>query len=165
MKQDFFGKPFKELIEFFEGCERGSIADLGARQNKNSIPLFKLGFDVTAVDISSSSLRQINEKQKDIKTIKADICGFDVSRFDYILMDSMLHFNENCFERERTILRDIMNAMKIGAIFVNCMKESAFAEEKLAEIAKEYGFEMIEDRHLWYSEGNCEYHMLAVKKI
>ena len=165
MKKSFFGEPFKELIEFFEGCERGTVADLGAGQGRDSIPLYSLGFDVTAVDISSAGLDQIDEKHKDIKTIKADIWGFDVSSFDYVLMDSILHFNENNFEREQTILRDIMDKMKIGSVFVNCMKESSFAEGKLAQTANEFGFEMIEERHLWYHEGNCEYHMLAVKKI
>ncbi len=164
-KKDYFGRPLKELIEFFEGCERGSLADLGAGQGRDSIPLFKLGFSVTAVDISTLGLEQIEQKCKGIKTLKKDILSFDVSCFDYVLTDSMFHFNPINYTRECTILEGILDCMQRGAVFVNCMKEGEFAERTLAQVVKKSGFIMIEDMHIWYHEGNCEYHMLAVKKL
>ena len=165
IKEDYFGRPFKELIEFFEGCERGSLADLGAGQGRDSIPLYELGFSVTAVDISSVGLEQIEHRCSGIKTLRKDVLGFDVSCFDYVLTDSMFHFNPINCERECTVLEGILYSMQRGAVFVNCMKGDEFAERTLVKIVKKSGFLMVEDMHIWYHEGNCEYHMLAVKKL
>jgi SAM-dependent methyltransferase len=165
VKEDYFGRPFKELIEFFEGCERGSLADLGAGQGRDSIPLYELGFSVTAIDISSVGLEQIGKRCSGIKTLKEDILSFDVSSFDYVLTDSMFHFNPAHSTRECTVLEGILDGMQRGAVFVNCMKEGEVAERTLAQVVNKNGFVMVEDMHIWYHEGNCEYHMLAVKKL
>ena len=102
--------------------KEGSLADLGAGQGRDSVPLFKLGFNVTAVDISATGLEQIKQKQEEIKTLKEDVSRFDVSGFDYVLTDSIFHFNPGSCERECVVLADILKGMKRGAVFVNCMK-------------------------------------------
>jgi tellurite methyltransferase len=93
LEQDYFGQPMKELMDFFESYpERGSLVDLGAGQGRDAVPLAKMGYDVTAVDVSSVGSKQIKERSALIKTVQADIYTFDVSGFDFALMDSMLHF-------------------------------------------------------------------------
>lgn len=167
IKPEYFGKPYPELVEFFDGCDRGSVCDLGAGQGRNSLPLSKMGFDVTAVDISGVGLRQIEELDSSITTLKQDIEGFDVSEFDYVLFDSMLHFYSRDLRKEKGIVEGILCGMKRGAVFVNCMMKSDKAERILKKLIAESDFELavVLENYLRYEEADSDYHMLTVMKI
>lgn len=165
-KPEYFGKPYPELIEFFDKCNRGSAVDLGAGQGRNSLALSKMGFDVTAVDISGVGLGQIEELDGSITTLKQDIEGFGVSEFDYILFDSMLHFYSRDLKKEKGIVEGILSGMKRGAVFVNCMMKSDKAERILKKLIAESDFEfaVVLEKYLRYEEADSDYYMLAVMK-
>lgn len=166
-KPDYFGKPYPELMEFFDGCRRGSAVDLGAGQGRNSLPLSKMGFDVTSVEISGVGLKHIEELDSSIITLKQDIEGFDVSEFDYVLFDSMLHFYSRDLRKEKGIVEGILSGMKHGAVFVNCMMKSDKAERILKKLIAESDFEFTVEleTYLRYEEADSDYHMLAVRKL
>jgi len=167
IKQDYFGKPYPELLEFFEGRERGSIVDLGAGQGRSSLPLSGMGFSVTAVDICALGLEQIRETDESVITVKADIEDFDVSGFDYILMDSMLHFYARDLSKETNVANNILTGMKNGAVFVNCMMKSDRAQGVFKKLIEEsdFEFDVLENKYIRYEEGNCDYHFCAVRKV
>lgn len=162
----YFGKPYPELIGFFDGCKRGSTCDLGAGQGRNSLSLSEMGFDVTAVDISGVGLDYIEKQDNNIKTLKQDIEGFDVSRFDYVLMDSMLHFYARDLTKEERVVKDILLNMKQEAVFVNCMMKSDKAEVILKKLIEQSGFDfaVVLEKYLRYDEADTDYHMIAVRK-
>jgi len=124
MDRNYFGKPYIGLIEYFRKAKKGTLVDLGAGQGRDSISLVQMGYDVTAVDTSSVGLKQMIEIQPNIKAIFCDLYCFDVSSFDYILMDSIVHFYKSDLERETVLIKRIISEMKQNAIFVNCLLKS-----------------------------------------
>lgn len=165
-ESEYFGKPYPELLEFFDGCKRGSVVDLGAGQGRNSLPLSKMGFDVTAVDISGVGLGQIKKLDSSIITHRQDIEGYDVSEFDYVLFDSMLHFYSRDLRKEKGIVEVMLCGMKRGAVFVNCMIKYEKAEKILKKliIESDSEFAVILDKYLRYQEADSDYNLLAVMK-
>ncbi|MBT3319835.1 MAG: methyltransferase domain-containing protein [Clostridia bacterium] len=167
VKKEYFGKPYAELIAFFEQySKRGTLVDLGAGQGRDAAPLAKMGYDVTAVDVSQVGLKLIKASSPYIKTVQADVYTFDVSEFDIILMDSMLHFYSRDKAKESKLVSDILDKMKTGAVLVNFLMKSAKSEKVLMNIIEcaLYEFDILENRYIDYPEGNCQYHFLAVKK-
>ncbi len=166
-KTQYFGQPYKELVEFFESFSvRGTLVDLGAGQGRDAIPLAKMGYDVSAVDVSGVGLKQIEAQSSLIKTVQADIYTYDVSGFDFVLMDSMLHFYSRDKAKESKLVSDILDKMKEGAVLVNCLNKSAAAQKVLMSIIRKapFEFEYLQDKYIDYPQGNCQYHFLAIKK-
>lgn len=162
--KNYFGNPNKELLDFFNALKnKGTVVDLGAGQGRNAISLHKMGYDVTAVDISIEGLNQINKSNPAIKTILADIYTFDISNYDFILLDSMLHFYKKEFEKETKLVIDIISSMKENAVLVNCMVYSKHKE--LLKILNNYdNIDIITKCKFMYNT-SWEYHMIAAKKI
>lgn len=152
------------MINFFSSLKKGTLVDLGAGQGRDSLPLAKIGFNVTAVDISEVGLKQIQEKDSTINIVKSDLYDFDISRFDYILLDSIIHFYKNDVEKESGLINKILNEMKSGAILVNCMLRNEKAEIILKEIVEKNNIEIIKEEYVEYKEFNSIYHMLAIIK-
>lgn len=162
--KNYFGNAHPPLIEYFSSSYvRGSVVDLGAGQGRNSIPLYKLGYNVTAVDISQVGLDQIQSKYHGIKTLCNDIYNFDTSEFDFILLDSMLHFYKNDFNREKEFVEGILNQMKINSTFINCMIYSH--HKHLVNLVKSFTNLQILMEDTFYYSKNVKYHMIVVKKI
>ena len=60
--ENFFGNPYPELIEFFKTYKtKAKLLDLGCGQGRDAIPLARLGFCVTAIDLSEVGIKQIRE--------------------------------------------------------------------------------------------------------
>ena len=155
------------MIAFFEQYpQRGALVDLGAGQGRDAVPLAKLGYEITAVDVSGVGLKQIKEASPLTKTVQVDIYTFDVSWFDFILMDSMLHFYSRDKEKESKLVSGVLRNMKAGAVLVNCLNKSTKAEISLMSIFERapYEFEYLENKYIDYPEGKCQYHFLAIKK-
>jgi len=166
-KTEYFGEPYKALVAFFEQySSRGKLVDLGAGQGRDALFLAALGYEVDAVDVSVVGLEQIKAQNPLIKTVKADIHAFCVSGYDFVLMDSMLHFYRKDMEKERRLVEKVLEDMSIGAVLVNCLSKSGKAEKTLMSIieAARWNFEIIENSYIDYPEGKCEYHLLAIKK-
>ncbi len=167
-QKNYFKGACPELIDFFMTYpQRGSLCDLGAGQGRDSIPLSKLGYSVTAVDISQVGLSQIKQTDKNINTIVCDIYNYDISEYDFILMDSMLHFYKNDLKKESELVTNILKDMKAGSVFANNMIKSKYAEEVLCSILNEYGENILvaEKKHIAYPDFNSTYFFTVVKKL
>lgn len=163
----YFGKPYEALVAFFEKYpSRGKLVDLGAGQGRDALFLAALGYEVDAVDVSGVGLKQIEAQNPHIKTVQADIYDFCVNGYDFVLMDSMLHFYRRDMTRETKLVEKLLEDMSSGAVLVNCLNKSDKAEKTLMSIveAARWDFEIIENSYIDYPEGKCEYHLLAIKK-
>lgn len=59
--ENLFGKPYPELIKYFSTYpKQGKVLDLGCGQGRDSIPIARLGFDVTGIDNSRVGIEQMN---------------------------------------------------------------------------------------------------------
>lgn len=76
-----------ELRRYLNLIPGKNVLDLGIGQGRNSIPLAKLGFNVTGVDYSARNLDICNNTFSGLNLIKNDIRKFDIpkNKFDLIL--------------------------------------------------------------------------------
>ena len=163
-EEHYFGKPYAGLLDFFRAAKRGSVADLGAGQGRDSLALAAMGYTVTAVDVSSVGLAQISAANPGIQTVTGDLHSFAVSGFDYVLLDSMLHFYKRDIETETALVRSLLAQMKPGAVFVNCLLRNKAAEKRLRGILGEFPADIMLDTYTDYPEFNATYHLLAARK-
>ena len=164
-KENYFGKPYTELLDFFASQDKGSLVDLGAGQGRNSIFLANQGYNMTAIDISKVGIQQIMDEIPKINGLVADIHTFDISKFDYILTDSMFHFYKNDTQKESMLVTRILREMKPKAIFVNCMVKSKKAEKCFHEAVIKAGISSTTIYENYINTGfNAKYHMIAIKK-
>lgn len=167
LKQDYFGMPYEHLLSFFKDYpERGLLCDLGAGQGRDSIPLYNMGYDVNAVDISKIGLEQIQRKCPQINTINKDIYSFDITKFDFVLLDSMVHFYKNDINKESKLIKRIINELKTGGVLVNCMIKSEKDEKILLDIIETSGIKhtVLDNRYVEYPEYDSLFYFLALKK-
>lgn len=172
-KENYFGKPYKELVNFFSKHEpKGSVLDLGCGQGRDSIALAKLGYKVWGIDISKVGIEQLNMKAKnlnlDLIGLVDDIYAFDrISEYDVILLDSMFHFYSKDKKKETEFLKSILEQMHQGSILCNLLMKSNKNEKYLKSIVKsvESNFKILYDDYAAYPEANCDYHMYVIKKI
>jgi len=119
--EDFFGKPYKELQDYFINRKsKGAALDLGCGQGRDAVFLASIGFDVTAVDISDVGVLQMLKKAEGKKLETTGIVD-DVlnarykSKFDLILFDMLLH----SFEKRQQIelLKKYAGILKENGLF------------------------------------------------
>ncbi|BCR35236.1 class I SAM-dependent methyltransferase [Mariniplasma anaerobium] len=173
LEENYFGKPYKELIKFFSQYEpKGSVLDLGCGQGRDSIEIAKLGYSVTGIDISKVGIEQLNLKAKDLNLkltgFVDDIYKFNrISEYDVILLDSMFHFYSKDKKKETEFLKSILEQMQKGSILCNLLMKSNKNEKHLKSIVGNFDseFEVLFDDYAVYPEANCEYHMYVIKKI
>ncbi|MFC1760115.1 class I SAM-dependent methyltransferase [Candidatus Neomarinimicrobiota bacterium] len=128
--ENFFGNPYPELIEFFKTYKtKAKLLDLGCGQGRDAIPLARLGFCVTAIDLSEVGIKQIREAvdREGLNIISKieDIYKYDsFEEFDFILLDSILHFYKKDRETETGLVKKIINSSKKGTIIVVCIQDS-----------------------------------------
>ena len=177
--EDLFGAAYPELIEFFGSIkEKGRVLDLGCGQGRDAIPLARLGYAVTGVDISKVGIDQMNKvaeaERLDLRGIVADIFEFeDFDNYDFILLDSMFHFTRNDRKKEVQFIRNIVSGAKIGCVLVVCiqdtgkkveiLKEALDPETKLDHLLDQkfsYKFEDKESGH----HSTSDYQMIVVRK-
>lgn len=166
-EEDLFGKPYAGLMEYFEKSPRGTLVDLGAGQGRDSVPLSKMGYAVTSVDISDVGIGQIQQKDNKIIALVDDFYTFDVSSFDYILLDSIVHFEAEDREKESAFIKRLLTQMKQGAVLVNCLIQGEEGEAILKDIIGQFAVETLYEGYLeyQYSDYTFHYHMVAVKKL
>lgn len=172
-KRDYFGEPYKGLIEFFKYYEpKGTVLDLGCGQGRDALSLGRLGYRVIGIDISSVGISQMNETASrlgiEVTGIAGDIYSYEISDcHDIVLMDSMLHFYKNDIERETGLVERVLNNMRQGAVFCNCMIKGKDREEKLKSIVSKsiWSFDVLLEEHMNYPDYNAEYHVYIIKKI
>lgn len=175
--EDLFGKIYPELIKFFKNItKRGKLLDLGCGQGRDAVPLAELGYEVTGIDISKVGIEQMIKKGKDknlnIRGIATDIYKYEnFDEFDFILLNSMFHFEKNDKEKEINFIKKIIHNSKSGTIINFCIQNSGEKVNILNEtIASQGILERINETDFIYeSEYDNEiikttYQMIAIKK-
>jgi 2-polyprenyl-3-methyl-5-hydroxy-6-metoxy-1,4-benzoquinol methylase len=149
---------------FEEYPECGTLCDLGAEKGRESILLSDAGYDVTAVDVSHVGLNQIKEVSSSIITELADVYTYDISSFDFILIDSMLHFYKNDIKKETELVVRILEEMKEGSLLINNMVKSKKVEKIFKGIitSADYNIEIIEEKYIAYPDYDMTYHFIAI---
>ncbi len=128
--ENLFGEPYPELIDFFSThSKRGRLLDLGCGQGRDTIPIARLGYNVTAIDKSKVGIKQmILKSQKEglkIQGYVEDIYKYnDFNRYDFILLDSMFHFYKKDKNKETGLIKRIFIKSKIGAVIVFCIQDT-----------------------------------------
>ena len=121
-----------------------------------------MDYNVTAVGISSVGLDQIKSICPRIKTHCADIYTFDISSYDYILTDSMLHFYKNDIVKETALVNSIISNMKPSAVYINCMILSH--HKTFLNILSNYeNIEIIQNTNFLY-QNQTKYNMTVISK-
>jgi 2-polyprenyl-3-methyl-5-hydroxy-6-metoxy-1,4-benzoquinol methylase len=172
-EENHFGDPYPELVGFFEAYEsKGWVLDLGCGQGRDSLFLARLGYKVTAVDISSvgidQMLKQAKKENLKIEGVLSDIYEFKIDgRYDIILLDSMFHFYKKNREKETVFLERIMHELKRNGILCICVNKSKATEPVLFEIFEksQIKWDVLENEYIKYPKTNSWYRMLIVKKL
>jgi 2-polyprenyl-3-methyl-5-hydroxy-6-metoxy-1,4-benzoquinol methylase len=117
------GKPTKEFVDFFASLEKRplTVLDIGAGQGRDALFIARQGHALTAVDLSPSGMKQLQEdadsEKLNIKTHVADICEFVPPHdFDIVLVDRTLHMLD---AQDRTsVLRSLLSYTKSNAFLL-----------------------------------------------
>lgn len=142
--EDYFGDPYPELIDFLSGISpKGRLIDLGCGQGRDAIPLAKLGYKVTGIDNSSVGIEQMARLAQAeglaIKGIVGDFYSYkELDKYDIILLDSMFHFAKKDKEKETGFLKDVLNAIKVGAMIVICLHNTGNIIKTLLGVMNKY---------------------------
>ncbi len=170
--ENYFGQPYPGLVSFFSEYQpKGHVLDLGCGQGRDALLLGQLGYTVTGVDHSVVGITQLNQhasvKDYAVEGIVGNAYAFPISeQIDVVLLDSMLHFHKIDLKNETTFVNNILNQLREGAVFVNCMLQGTNREQILKNILSDspYEWETLADTYTEYAEANSTFHLLAVKK-
>lgn len=172
-KEDYFGKPYPELIAYMSSLDRQSnVLDLGCGQGRDAIAIGRLGFSVTGVDISSVGINQMLEvvvkEQLDVKGIVSDLNDFDrLEDFDIILLDSMFHFYKRDVKRETAMLNQILTQAKITAHVLIIVQEKQERIDIIKDIIATVDLPYIieHEEGFLYQEFNSRFYMIDAKRV
>lgn len=177
---NLFGKPYKELLQFFKSYPtRGHILDLGCGQGRDAIALAKLGYEVTGVDYSKVGVDQmlVTSKKQGLKIngVTTDIYSIEIDEgIDFILLDSIIHFEKKEIKKEKTLLTRISKSLKKGGVICLCTRNTG----KKVVMIKDYlmtlnrHWKILNDSMLTYvyhdkqskTKSETKYNMLILKK-
>ncbi len=135
--ENLFGEPYPELIDFLNKYpKKGKILDLGCGQGRDSIPLARIGFSVTGIDISKVGIEQMNAigKAENLNLVGQveDIYAFDkFEEFDIILLDSIFHFTKKDRKKEIELVKRIFSKSLNGCLVIFCIQDTGSKVETL----------------------------------
>lgn len=133
----------KRYLNLIPGKE---VLDLGIGQGRNSIPLAKLGYNITGVDFSYKNLERCKELCPELNLVRADIRNFEIEKDKYDLISSrcVLHF----FHKEDMykIIDNIKKNLKInGLVYIYVF---SLEDPKLQKLTNLNTFEVLENNIL-----------------
>ena len=169
--QNYFGKPYKQLIDFFANYQpKGVVLDLGCGQGRDSLAIAKLGYQVFAVDHSKVGINQLQQRSQglNIQAVVADIYSYPITaEIDIVLLDSMLHFYKNDIAKECALVNRVLTELRSNALFCNCMIKGKSREKLLHSLVakSEHSFKIVKEQYVDYPEFDSQFHMLVIKKI
>lgn len=92
------------------------VLDLGIWQGKNSIPLAKLGFNVTGIDYSTKCLEICRNNCPELNLVHSDIRTFNIEKDKYDLIQSRFVLQFLHKDDSYKIIKDIKNNIKTNGI-------------------------------------------------
>ena len=177
--ENLFGEPYPELIQFFSAYPtRGKLLDLGCGQGRDAIALAKLGYEVTGIDHSSVGINQMVRRAKEdnlqLSGLTTDIYAYDkINEFDFILLDSMFHFEKTDKVKEIAFLEKILTQMMPDALLVVCIQDTGKKVEILNKTIRDHtSSDYLVNQKLTYvftddetgHQSVTDYRMIALKK-
>ncbi len=172
--ENLFGEPCIELINYFaDQAKKGEIIDLGCGQGRNAIALARLGFDVFGIDISKTGIAQmlkISQLEKlKLRAQVEDIYSFeDFENFDFILLDSMLHFAKNDKASEINLLKKISLKMNVNSKVVISNQDTGDKIEIIKEIFETNGVfkcELTKDFNYVFHDSTSDHRSVTPYKL
>lgn len=178
-KENLFGKPYPELIEFFvEYPQKGKVLDLGCGQGRDAIPLARLGYTVTGIDNSKVGIEQMNRIAKaenlKLKGLVGDIFEFhNFAEYDFVLLNSMFHFTKKDRKKETDFVKKTLSEIKEGCLLIICIQDTGRKVEILNEtIDFEKQFDRLADSKFTYifedsengHKSETDYRMIVIRK-
>jgi SAM-dependent methyltransferase len=115
----------------------GEALDLGTGPGTQALGLSKIGFKVTAVDISKSAIKSAKKLSGDIDFVVDDILDIKLKKkFDLILDRGCFHIIEP--DDRKIYLKNIKNLINRGGLlflkcFSNRMPETGFGPHRISE--------------------------------
>lgn len=178
--ENLFGNPYPELIDFFRAHQnKGKLLDVGCGQGRDAIALARLGLEVTGIDHSKVGIAQMNKIAADenlpLTGRAADIFEFEnFNVYDFVLLDSMFHFEKNDLQKETDFVKRILSEVKRNCLIVFCIQDTGKKVEILNNCVSQqsrverlhyqkfdYTFEDKETGH----KSKSPYRMIIVKSI
>lgn len=173
--EHLFGEIYEKLYSFFKNYhKKGKVLDIGCGQGRNAIPLARIGYSITGVDISEIGINQMNKvTQKEnlpIEGILSDIYEINnFNKYDFILIDNFLHFDKNNISNESKFLSKIIEKINTGCLIIFCLPVKERNLNILHEIIGS-NLETIKEEEFQYAfEGSevgnkTNYKMIVAKK-
>lgn len=135
-----------ELKRYLNLVPGKNVLDLGIGQGRNSIPLFKLGFNITGVDYSTKCLEICNQNCPNLNLVQSDIRTFNIekNKYDLILSRCVLHFLHK--NDSYNIIKKLKNNIKInGLIYIHVF---SLEDPKFIKHSKSSNFEILDNNIL-----------------
>lgn len=139
----FEAKLDHELEKYLNLIPGKKVLDLGIGQGMNSIPLTKLGFNVTGVDYSSKCLDICKNNCNKLNLVQSDIRTFNIEKDKYNLIQSrfVLHFFHKKDSYE--IIKNIKNNIKLnGLVYIYLL---SLKDPKFKKVTNSLKFESLEN--------------------
>ncbi len=171
----YFGDPYPGLVEFFRAHEpKGKVLDLGCGQGRDALFLTQLGYQVHGVDHSVVGLDQLQFEAGhlgvQVTTELADAYTYPIpEEVDMVLLDSMLHFYKNDLEVETAFVNHVLDGLRPGGFFVNCIVAGKKREKTLKKILGDhtYDWQVVHEAYVDYQgpeDFQATYHLYVVSK-
>ncbi|MEL6190598.1 MAG: methyltransferase domain-containing protein [Bacteroidota bacterium] len=144
--ENYFGDAHPALISFFQEIRpEGRILDIGCGQGRNALPLARLGYEVTGLDTSKVGVSQMTavgtKEELSLVGLVEDMFVFDnYQDFDFVLLDSMLHFTKKDRQKEIDWINTIFSKIEEGCYVVFCIPENKKIIQELEEMANSSPF-------------------------
>lgn len=128
--ENLFGNPYPELIDFFRAYQNtGKLLDVGCGQGRDAIALARLGFEVTGIDHSKVGIAQMNgiaaDENLPLTGRVLDIFEFEnFNVYDFVLLDSMFHFEKNDLQKEANFVKRIQSEVKSNCLMIFCIQDT-----------------------------------------
>lgn len=143
-----------ELEKYLNLVLGKEVLDLGIGQGMNSIPLTKLGFNVTGVDYSSKCLDICKNNSSKLNLVQSDIRTFNIEKDKYDLIQSrfVLHFLHKKDSYE--IIKNIKDNIKLnGLVYIYVL---SLKDPKFKKVTNSLEFESLEN-NIFHNKTNDTY--------